>query len=303
MCMNGRMAPELFVIGGAKAGTSTLCGELRRSPALVWPKKGDCDAPSPAGGRAAAWKEGHYLDYGYQDGLQAMLDDYPPCTYDQRLVGVDGTARYSGNPFVPARLAAWYGPLRWNLKFILLLREPLERLHSDYHHGRHDRTCPDFAMMSFGQIMRRILMYQGREYRASGPWRPGCSSFLEGSLYASHLDRWLRDFGPKQFLVVPFKYNTAGARQGTVAEHIWSLLGVRGQRGPKLHLNQGLQHRALQEDLDPATTLQMREFLYRETGPDILAGALARTDVHLYGLPEGGGRAPGDISAWIRANW
>jgi len=136
VCLDGHFVPELLVIGSFKAGTNRLCMELRRSASMVWPRyivgknyTGETPTSEHNNFNLGNWKEGHYFDSPARFGRAHMVVDFPRCDKNMRHVAIDCTSRNSGDPSVPRLISEWYGPVSRRLSFVVMVREPLERLH------------------------------------------------------------------------------------------------------------------------------------------------------------------------------
>merc|ERR1719220_3101634 len=117
--------------------------------------------------------------------------------------------------------------MRDNLKFLILLRDPVRRFHSDFHHAKDAQWCDLYMNQTFSQIVQRII--QGGWQRFVGG-TIGCPDRLEGSLYNGAIERWFSNFSPSQFTVVPWLFNVEPGIKGrpvrTVAESMWDIVGA-----------------------------------------------------------------------------
>lgn len=309
LCMRDHFVPEVMVIGGIKASTTSLCMMLRQSPALLWPE-------SQAGKvnwtrHPAAWKEGHYFDkHIFQGGISYMIADFPLCTTKTRQVAVDGSARYASDPYVPGIIANWYGTQKSKLKFVLIMREPLDRLHSHYYHSVRDNWCYLHKGTNFSNIINQLLDYWpvADEPHPTLPPRnqfPGCSDFLDGSLYSKQIHNYFQYFRPWQFIFVPFLYNVdpgnAGRSSEQFAEFLWKKLGVNGVPGQIIHSN---NHNTptLEDDLTTSQIKSMREWFEKLTGPAVIANQVHSTEAILYQYT-GDRDDTNQIAQWLRENW
>ena len=137
-------APRLaFVIGGVqKAGTSALAQYLARHPAL----------------RLPAGKEAHVFDAVDfdDDATPAQIDACYAAHFAQDDADVlhgDATPFYLLHPRIVARIARYNPALRW----IVLLRDPLERAISQYgmERARGDEHWPLWAALLFERLRLR----------------------------------------------------------------------------------------------------------------------------------------------------
>lgn len=127
LCLNGRLVPELFVIGAQKSGTTSLASEL---------SSGSADIILPESDEDYEKKEPHSFDWKYDEGEEHWLSRWPPCQQDRRVLAVDMTPVLHTHICVPCRIRERYGELSGRLKFIVLLRNPVERMQSAFYHGQ-----------------------------------------------------------------------------------------------------------------------------------------------------------------------
>lgn len=304
LCMEGHFVPELLIIGGIKASTTTLCMGLRYTPSAMFPlsrAQWINDTKSPA-----YWKEGHFFDFHHKQGVMYMAKNYPVCDKHVRKIAVDGSARYSVDPFVPRVIYFFYRNLSPRLKFVFLLRDPLNRLHSHYHHGKEQDWCPDFRIMSFKQIIQSVLKGNWRAWTGSTSNRrgEGCGDVLEASLYTHHIANYFHVFQPNQFTFIPFLYNVAPGKDGrpreSPAKIIWESMGAKGRDPPLFHANDRT-HLSLTQELSASLIKAMRFWFETRTGPKLIAKQLVYSRAILYGYK--GLQNIDSIAAWIRTNW
>ncbi|KAG7282251.1 hypothetical protein CRUP_038419 [Coryphaenoides rupestris] len=161
--------PGAIIIGVRKGGTRALLEMLKLHP--------DVDV---------AKAEVHY--FNVEDHYEQGLDWYRaqmPFTLPGQLT-VEKTPGYFASPQVPARV--W--DMNPAVRLLLIVRDPAERLVSDYTqvlHNRLERHKPY-------QPLKEILLHQGAinpQYKA-----------LQRSLYHQHLAHWLEVFPREQIHVV-----------------------------------------------------------------------------------------------------
>jgi hypothetical protein len=122
-CANTKKQPPLFLIGAMKCGTTGLHDELMNHPLF---HKGT----KPQGGMKWMQKELHFFDSDNCSNPEEAL-----AKYETRLpsvpaghVVVDGTPAYFHiAQYVPSRIRRVYRSQKPNLKFVLMLRDPVDR--------------------------------------------------------------------------------------------------------------------------------------------------------------------------------
>lgn len=193
-----RVLPDFLILGAQKAGTTSLHAYLSEHPAI---------APALA-------KEIHFLDYNYERGEGWYRAHFP--TYFERWGGKfritgEGSPYYLFYPH-----AAWRAKhLMPNAKLIVLLRDPVERAYSHYHHqvrlGLEELSFDDALEQEAARLdgeFEKILA--DPEYYS---FRYQNYSYLARGMYATQLEHWFRYFSRSQFLILPsqeFYHDTAG---------------------------------------------------------------------------------------------
>ncbi|KAJ8379269.1 hypothetical protein SKAU_G00000470 [Synaphobranchus kaupii] len=161
--------PGAIIIGVRKAGTRALLEMLNLHPDVE-----------------VAKAEVHYfnLDENYRRGLDWYRAQMPLSRPGQ--LTVEKTPGYFTAPLAPGRVRRMDGSVR----LLLIVRDPAERLVSDYTqvlHNRQQRHKPY-------QPLEELLLRQGRI-------DPGYKA-LQRSLYHQHLGRWLAHFPREQVHIV-----------------------------------------------------------------------------------------------------
>jgi Sulfotransferase domain len=177
-----RPLPEFLILGAQKAGTTALYAYLRWHPAITGP----------------AWKEVSYFDRHYRRGVHWYRGQFPLRPGD-RLVG-EASPGYLFHPLAPKRVKATVPEAR----LIVLLRDPVDRALSHYHHevalGREPLTFeqaveaePERTRGEEERLLREPDYF-------SHPWWD--YTYLARGRYAEQLERWLAVFPREQVLVV-----------------------------------------------------------------------------------------------------
>jgi hypothetical protein len=256
--------PEIFVVGSARAGTSTLRSYLAEQPQLfvpsiLEPRYHVRDALETLHGPA---------DRELLDRIVTSHDDYlalyRACPPDQRGVEVTPAYLSSSSAAESIRRSA---P---DAKIIAVLRHPVERAFSSFRLERMDETEPE---SDFG----RALALEERR-RAAGwsyVWR-----YRERGFYGQHLLRYAQLFRPEQMLVLLYEDWERDHGRHLLAT-VFEFLGVEPMKlaGPTRVENAAspLQFKArglTAPELDLATALELRDS-YRADF-DVLEGLIGR---------------------------
>lgn len=169
--------PNFFILGGAKCGTTSLAYYLSQHPDIFVPRE----------------EEPHFFDSNrfYQKGLSF----YARYFYRDALgsaVRIDATPAYfHKHRIVIPRLKRAMDSARIQPKFVILLRDPVDRAVSHYRHmvriGKEELSFQD-----------ALLREQERMKRAPNSWY---GYYMDG-LYAKQLNAWFQAFDRERFLLI-----------------------------------------------------------------------------------------------------
>jgi hypothetical protein len=178
-----RPLPDFLILGAQKAGTTALYSYLRWHPAITGP----------------AWKEVSYFDRHYRRGVRWYRGHFPMRAGD-RIVG-EASPGYLFHPLAPERVLGTVP----EAKLIALVRDPVARALSHYHH----EVALGREPLSFEQaIEAEPERTRGEEERMvrdplyfSRAWWD--FAYLARGHYAEQLERWFAVFPREQLLVLP----------------------------------------------------------------------------------------------------
>jgi hypothetical protein len=176
-----RPLPDFLLIGAQKAGTTALYAYLRRHPAIGGP----------------SWKEVSYFDRHYARGSAWYRGNFP--LRRGRLVG-EASPSYLFHPLAPARAAA----LVPGARLIALLRDPVERAHSHYHHevdfGRERLSFEEAIEHEEARMAGELERMNADPRYFSRAWWD--FTYVARGRYAEQLERWYATFPAEQLLVL-----------------------------------------------------------------------------------------------------
>lgn len=177
-----RQLPGFFVLGEMKCGTTSLFAYLGRHPKVLEPYR----------------KEPFFFDRRYDRGWRWYRSNFP-ITRPGTLTG-DASAYYFIHPLARHRIRA-YDP---GTRLIVLLRDPVERTLSHYHHSRSKGREPlsfeaalDAEDERLAGEVERIVADPSYESFAHIN-----HSYAARSRYADQLEAWLKVFPREQLLVL-----------------------------------------------------------------------------------------------------
>lgn len=163
--------PTAIIIGVKKGGTRALLNMLEAHPDVV-----------------SAHRELHYFDYeeNFKRGVEYYIDQMPISLPGQ--VTIEKSPHYFVTEYVPQRMYM----VSPNLKLILIVRDPVARLISDYTQLDTKKVVKNIEHRpSFEQA---VLLQNGSINRDYVP--------VQVSEYSRHFKNWLKFFPLKQLLVV-----------------------------------------------------------------------------------------------------
>jgi hypothetical protein len=182
--------PDFAVVGGAKCGTTFFYHLLTLHPHV----------------EPTAMKETHFFDRLFDEGIDWYRGCFPKPQWKdgQRTITGDGTPGYLFHPLVPERMARVVPQVR----LIALLRNPVERTYSAYHH----RVRNGSERRTFAQAVEEAM--EAEKARRPGELREFVGDdnhdldkdvphgFLFNCIYVDHLLRWSEYFDKEQMLVL-----------------------------------------------------------------------------------------------------
>src|SRR3954470_4020005 len=213
-----RPLPDFLIIGAQKAGTTALYAYLREHPAIAGP----------------LWKEVSFFDRHYRRGAGWYRGNFPNRLYLRRvearsnarpIVG-EASPSYLFHPLAPERAAA----LVPNVRLIALVRNPVDRALSHYHHevalGREPLSFEGALAAEDerlrGEVERLVAdpRYFSREW-----WS---HAYQARGRYAEQLERWL-GVSPREQLWIVASDDLAAEPAETHAR-VLDFLGAAPQR-------------------------------------------------------------------------
>lgn len=196
-------SPDYVIIGCGKGGTTSLYDYLIKHPQIL----------------PAAQKEIDFFSHHFDCGLPWYAAQFPPALTERHLLTGEATPSYLMNPDVPQRLAA----LLPDIKLIVLLRNPVDRAISYYHHAvRHcqeDRSA-ETAILSELEALDGV----DEDGLTAGERFDNVPGYVLYSLYYYALKRWLDRFDRTQILIL--KSEDLYSHTDSVVNQVFKFLGL-----------------------------------------------------------------------------
>jgi hypothetical protein len=205
-----RPLPDFLILGAQKAGTTALYAYLRRHPHITGP----------------SWKEVSFFDRHWSRGEAWYRGNFPNVLRARGDLVGEASPSYVFHPRAPQRVAQ----LVPDAKLIVLLRDPVDRAYSHYHHevalGREPLSFED-------ALAAEDERTDGEEARLAAD--PGYFShawwdytYKARGRYAEQLERWLDVFPRDRLLILPSE-ELLGDPERTHA-HVLEFLGAQPHR-------------------------------------------------------------------------
>jgi hypothetical protein len=184
--------PDYYIIGAAKSGTTSLYDYLVQH---------QCVQPITT-------KEPRFFDKYYNRGENWYRINFP-FTFQKfisekinknKFITGDATPRYLDHPHAPHRIKK----ITPNAKFIVLLRNPIDRAYSNYNMRinakREHLSFEDTIEKERKQVKDEFKkMQQNEEYYSRDYYH---NAYLDRSIYVDKLKRWMEVFPKEKFLII-----------------------------------------------------------------------------------------------------
>jgi Sulfotransferase domain len=162
--------PEFLIIGAQKSGTTSLYQYMCQHPSI----------------RPAGKKELHFFDKHYHQGIDWYRSFFPPVKLFKGIMTGEATPRYLFTPEAPKRVRHQFP----GIKMIVLLRNPVYRTYSYYHHNIKRKL----EHRSFMEAITASAQMPEND-------RDGFN-YLAWGLYFQQLSHWRNYFPQEQFLII-----------------------------------------------------------------------------------------------------
>ena len=169
-------------LGASKSGTTTLYDILSQHSEIYMP----------------TFKEPHFFDIpkNFENGLQWYKRNYYKKA--NKKIIADFTPSYFFDENAPKRI---FESLGRNMKFIVILRNPVDRAYSHYLHSKRDYHESEKFERSLELEVSRLSKYKNQSDYLSYLRH----SYFHQGLYAQMLERYLQYFNLDNFLFIHFE--------------------------------------------------------------------------------------------------
>lgn len=189
-CQRALFAPDFFVVGAAKAGTTAIYHWLRSHPDVFLPSVKEPGYFAYSGGQAAPASGPYDPDYTRQIVLDKKSYAALYAKAGHLLTG-DVSPVYLLDNQAAQRIAA----IRPDARIIVLLRDPVDRAFSQFMHHVRDslETCETFE---------DALLQEEKRLAEGWSWGHG---YATHGFYAAQIERYLKVFQREQVLFIEYQ--------------------------------------------------------------------------------------------------
>ena len=184
-----RILPNFLILGAHKAGSSSLYLNLIKHPNIL-----------PAITKEIMYFDAYYGSTKWYKANFPLKKEYEKVLREKDICRVgEATPQYLFHPLVPERVKKTIP----NTKFIVALRNPIDRAYSHYNHNIYKKIEP----LDFQQALekRKDKLERAKELTlkndVNGIRYYENFSYLEKGEYASQLEKWFKLFSKNQFFI------------------------------------------------------------------------------------------------------
>jgi len=299
-CMDGKLVPQIFLLGFLKTSTTLFADNFARSESVVRstclmedPNYGDL----PCTAEGIPWKEPHFFDNedSVAKGKDYWLQHWPECSHGTRLVAADMTPHYLDYRHdVLGKIIEYYGNYLPSVTFVVMIREPLSTLQSLFYFLSNNQR------KEHGDDFRAFVT----EVLAKPDERELNVNWINAN-FATPLKAFFQFIPRSQFMIVPMKYNTEYNKGAApFHEYMWDKFGLTRPEDREMEEESNVNpHNQLLDDLGSETYDELHTELYRVTSPEILADLFSGEDgPYMHGY-KGSTTDEAAIAAWIDDGW
>ena len=239
-----RVLPDFIILGAQRSGSTSLYNYLIEHPDIL----------------PGLMKEIHFFDNNYHRGVNWYRSFFPLSSsirrmehiHQKRIITGEATPYYLYYPHAPRRIHATCP----DVKLIVLLRNPVERAYSHYHHevrlGVEELPFAEAIEREKTHIPRETAkILEDENYRSFGHQN---YSYLSRGIYIEQLEAWNRYFSRDNMLVL--KSEEFFSNPDRVLERTFTFLGVAEQRPTDYHIHNSLSYK----EIEPGTYEALSDF-------------------------------------------
>lgn len=320
-CWEGKLLPQFYLLGAPKCATTSFSmelgrhGHVREAPKLWSPKE---------------WHFWEHFAEGtdHQKAQKLFFDALGDCPETRLVLGDYSITNLAAVPLpkgmqitpcscveqppvhggdAPRLVRAAYGEkASKNITLMAMLREPVARMQSSWHHAKAENFSSywgynDCCTTSFEAAITHIVDSVDQGYYGLGMAGTGS---VWASMYGWQLEEWLKYFDASQLIIVPYRAYTSGAKAELCRELSRRMRAPMdcNTQAPRFFENVHT-HKELHEEL--SADLQARVTAVMHADKVRLLSVLVRAHAHGARLESYTGRKwdYAALKAWLEENW
>lgn len=211
-----RAFPDFIIIGAQRSGTTSLYNYLLQHPNIETPKRR---------------KELHFFDLFYSKGFNWYKSYFPLKIYKflslllfrKKIISGEASPYYLLYPHAPKRVHA----IVPKIKILILLRNPVDRAYSHYHHEKRRKT----ETLEFNQAVETEEERISSEYKkilSNGNYHSKVfrnHSYLKRGIYVDQIKRWEHYFPKEQIMII--KSEDLFENPKKILNEVFQFIGVK----------------------------------------------------------------------------
>ena len=173
--------PNFIIIGSQKSGTTSLANYISQHPQVL----------------PAIKKETHFWSGKFHRGIDWYLAHFPPIPQSENFITGEATPNYLVTDKVPERI---YNLLP-NIKLLVILRNPVDRAFSQYHHWQ--RLNWEYRSFEVGINQElEILKTTPKQPQGDRKYWQLSGNYIGRGVYIEFMQKWMAVFPREQFLIL-----------------------------------------------------------------------------------------------------
>lgn len=216
------------------------------------------------------------------------------CSPSTRLVATDATPAYSRKSTVypvAENIKSYYQESSSLIKFGMILRDPIERIHSAFYFIGNIRECPLLSNISFKQYVVHMLS-------GSDP-----CNLLRSTDYPKQLESFFDHFSPSQFTIYTYQDIISPEKGPAHVIALWRRLGLPSADPPKAEDANPTQHASLEDDLDTDVMVSFKAFIARTVDAEAVAKVLTQKKERPILAGYDGAGDMESVAKWLTDRW
>ncbi|NES75938.1 MULTISPECIES: sulfotransferase domain-containing protein [Okeania] len=210
-------SPNFIIIGSQKSGTTSLANYINQHPQVL----------------PAIKKETHFWSGEFHRGIDWYLAHFPSIPKSQNFITGEATPNYLVNYKVAERIYS----LLPGLKLLVILRNPVDRAFSQYHHWQRLNWEDRSFEVAINQELEILKTTPKQPQGDKKYWQlPG--NYIGRGVYIEFMQKWIEVFPREQFLILRGEDLYQGAND--TMKQVFDFLGLPEHKLPKYKkLNSG----------------------------------------------------------------